>query len=60
MHFDANQNKSMANNESAEIWRGFPAESTATDPDWVNPLVEEVFGQLDDGSKHEFGDMDKV
>ena len=36
------------------------ANSTMKTPDWVDPVVEEVFGQLDEGSKYEFGKLDKV
>ena len=36
------------------------AESTTKTPDWVDPVVEEIFVQKDEGSKFEFGEMDKV
>ena len=36
------------------------ADPTMKTPDWVDPVVEEIFGQLDEGSKYEFGELDKV
>ena len=42
------------------FWLDSQAEPTSKTPDWVNPVVEEIFGQLDEGSKFEFGDLDKV
>ena len=46
---------------SVELWPATRAKPIATKtPDWVDPVVEEVFGQLDEGSKYEFGEMDKV
>ena len=43
---------------SVELWPATLAKAKKN-PEWVDPVVEEVFGQLDEGSKYEFGDMDK-
>ena len=45
---------------SIEFLLAQQADPSIQTPHWVDPVVEEIFGQLDEGSKHEFGDLDKV
>ena len=45
---------------SIEFLLARQAEPTMKTPDWVDPVVEEIFGQLDEGSKFEFGELEKV